>query len=151
MIILLFTRLENCYISCNHSGCQVHGSGLATLRSSYFLRQLMNPRTAARVCLACSQTSLNSLGDMYFSEVIRFKVHGWLPYLHTGLCSSFFNLEPWNCEPEKFLVSVSSGHSPSQVLASLLDGTLFESIHVPVAKPQYLQTVQSSLLPNHEP
>ena len=79
------------------------------------------------------------------------RVHGWLPYLHTGLCSSFFNLEPWNFEPEKFFVSVSSARSPSQILASLSDGILSESIHAPVAKPQYLQTVQSSSLSNPEP
>ncbi len=35
----------------------------------------------------------DSLGDMFSSGVIRFKVHSWLPYLHTGLCSSFSN--PW--------------------------------------------------------
>ncbi len=91
------------------------------------------------------------VGQYVLFEVIRFKVHSWLPYLHTGLYSSFSNLEPWNCEPEKFFVSISSVRSPSQILGSLLDGTLFESIHVPVAKPQYLQTVQSSSLSNLEP
>ena len=28
------------------------------------------------------------------TQVVRFKVHSWLTYLHTGLCSSFSNLEP---------------------------------------------------------
>ena len=28
------------------------------------------------------------------TQVVRFKVHSWLPYLHTGLYSSFSNLEP---------------------------------------------------------
>ena len=107
------------------------------------------------------------------TQVVRFTVHGWLTYPHTCLCSSFSNLEPWNCEPEKFLVSASSVRSPSQILTSLLDGTLFESIHVPVvrpwglsalssrpkgsrqvAKPQYLSRqggIQSSSLSNLEP
>ena len=66
----------------------------------------------------------------------RFKVQGWLPYLYAGLCSSFSNLEHRNCEPEKFIVSVSSVHSPLQILTSLLSGTLSESIHVPVVRPR---------------
>ncbi len=91
---------------------------------------------------------------MVTTQVVRFTVHGWLTYPHTCLCSSFSNLEPWNCEPEKFLVSASSVRNPSQILASLLDGTLFESIHVPVAKPQYLSRqggIQSSSLSNPWP
>ncbi len=52
------------------------------------------------------------------------------------------------------LVSVSLAHSPSQILASLSDGTLSESIRVPVAKLQYLSRqggIQSSSLPNPWP
>ncbi len=69
-----------------------------------------------------------------------------LVYIH---CFITLNLGTVNLE--SCLASVSSAHSPSQIPASLSDGILSESIRVPVAKPQYLQNVQSSSLSSPEP
>jgi hypothetical protein len=137
---------------CNYSGCQVHGSRFTVDNFALLIFfEIVDKSTNGSTCSSGLFLNIFALADMHSSEVIRFKVHGWLPYLHTGLCSSFSNLEPWNCEPEKFLVSVSSVSSHLQILASLLNGTLSESIHAPVARPQYLQTVQSSSLSNPWP
>ena len=67
------------------------------------------------------------------TQVVRFTVGFFiflLVYIHRFITLNLGTVNLKSC-----LVSVSSAHSPSQILASLSDGTLSESIRVPVVRP----------------